>query len=215
MPSTSNHAASAVSRRAWIQAGLAVVLSGAIAAGLIYWMTENTRVYIDTAMVEAPVISLSPTSAGRLENVFVNEGDEVSANMPVAQVGNELVKTKIAGIITSVPDQIGAEVSPGQEVIEMIDPSQLRVVGKIDENKGLSRIAVGDPASFTVDAFGGKEYTGIVDEISPTSVQSGIVFNISDQRPTQQFAVKVRFDQSAYPELKNGMSARIWIYPQH
>jgi hypothetical protein len=53
---------------------------------------------------------------------------------------------------------------------------------------------------------------GIVDEVSPTSRASDVVFNISDQRPTNQFDVKVRFDPSEYPELKNGMSARIWVY---
>ena len=107
---------------------------------------------------------------------------------------------------------IGAQIAPGQTVVEMIDPTQLRVVGKIDENKGLSQIQVGDPATFTVDAFGGKSFTGVVDEIAPTSNQSDVVFNISDQREIQQFDVKVRYDISAYPQLKNGMSARIWIY---
>src|SRR5262249_54386642 len=97
-------------------------------------------------------------------------------------------------------------------VVEMIDPSELRVVGKVDENKGLDRIAVGDSVSFTVDAFGGKTYSAVVDEISPTSEQSGIVFNISDKREVKQFDVKARFDTAAYPELRNGMSARMWIY---
>jgi hypothetical protein len=40
------------------------------------------------------------------------------------------------------------------------------------------------------------------------------VFNISDERPTNQFAVYVRFDPAQYPQLKNGMSARIWVYTQ-
>jgi hypothetical protein len=51
-----------------------------------------------------------------------------------------------------------------------------------------------------------------VDEVSPTSEQGSVVFDISDQRPTNQFDVYVRFDPSKYPELKNGMSARIWVY---
>jgi multidrug resistance efflux pump len=86
------------------------------------------------------------------------------------------------------------------------------VVGTIDENKGLSDIHVGQMASFTVDAFGSKQYSGVVDEISPTSNQTDVVFNISDQRETQQFNVKVRFYQQKYPELKNGMSAKLTIF---
>jgi hypothetical protein len=53
-----------------------------------------------------------------------------------------------------------------------------------------------------------------VDEVAPTSEQSSVVFNISDQRPTNQFAVYVRFDPTQYPQLKNGMSAKIWVYKQ-
>ncbi len=73
---------------------------------------------------------------------------------------------------------------------------------------------VGDPAAFTVDAFGSNRYQGIVDEVSPTSRASDVVFDISSQRPTNEFDVKVRFDPTKYPELKNGMSARIWVYPR-
>ena len=78
----------------------------------------------------------------------------------------------------------------------------------------LDRLQVGDPVTFTVDAFGSKQFSAVVDEISPTSQQSQVVFNISDQRAEQQFDVKARFDTTANPELKNGMSARMWIYTQ-
>jgi hypothetical protein len=50
--------------------------------------------------------------------------------------------------------------------------------------------------------------------VAPTSEQSDVVFNISDQRPTSQFAIYVRFDTTQYPQLKNGMSAKIWVYKQ-
>jgi len=107
---------------------------------------------------------------------------------------------------------IGAHVSAGMPVVTIINPNALRVAGKIDENKGLSQVSVGDPATFTVDAFGSKKYHGVVSEISQTSVQTDVVFNISDKRPTNQFDVYVRFDTAKYPELKNGMSARIWVH---
>ena len=124
------------------------------------------------------------------------------------------MKAKADGQIVSIDQNIGEfeNAITGQAMVAtMIDPTQLRVVGYLDENKGLADVAVGDPATFTVDAFGGKQYQGIVDEVSPTSRASDVVFNISDQRPTNQFDVYVRFDPAKYPELKNGMSARIWV----
>ena len=198
----------------WV-VGIMVVL-GAAGGGLYYYVTAKT-VYIDLSQVTAPLINLSPVNSGVLEEVFVNVGDTVTINEPVARVGNEIVEAKVAGQIVSVDNNIGEYVNTmtGQgTVATMIDPTQLRVVGNLDENKGLSDVQVGDPATFTVDAFGSQVFKGVVDEVSPTSEQSDVVFNISDQRPTNQFAVKVRFNPSQYPQLKNGMSAKIWVYKE-
>ena len=201
-----------ITRRVWMQT-IAAVLCIIAAAGLVsYWLISETRVFTDKASINAMVVELAPHQSGVLQEIFVHEGDTVAAYMPVARVGNELVKSKTAGIVTSVPHTIGESIAPGEVVVDMIDPTELRVVGDIDEDKGLSRIAVGDAVEFTVDAFGGKTYTAVIDEVSPMSKQSGIVFNISDQREIQQFVVKARFDTTTYTELKNGMSARMWIY---
>lgn len=188
---------------------LLIVALGAVAA---YFIVSNSSVAVDAASIEAPLITLTPTVPGHLDAVYVHVGDLIAVNTPVAQVGSQVITSKSAGTIVAVNDTVGALVGAGESVVTMIDPSQLRVVGKIDENKGLTDLKVGDPVTFTVDAFGGKTFTGILDEISPTSNQSGIVFNISSQRQTQQFNIKARFNTSAYPELKNGMSARMWVH---
>lgn len=193
-----------------------LVVIGIIGGGAYFYVSSKT-ISIDTSMISAPLVNLSPINSGDLEQVMVNVGDDVPANTPVARVGNEIVKTKTAGEIVSVNNNVGQYINVltgGGTVATMVDPTQLRVVGNLDENKGLSSIKVGDLATFTVDAFGNKKYQGVVDEISPTSNQSDVVFNISDQRATNQFSVYVRFDPTLYPELKNGMSARILIYKQ-
>ncbi len=196
----------------WVRSAGVIVLVLIIAGGWLYWQSSQTRVGIDTSQIIAPTINLSPTTTGILQNIYVNEGDQVPANTVVALVGTELIKTTVAGVITSVQNNVGTVYSPGQTVVTMIDPTQLRVIGTIDENKGLDRIAVGQEASFTVDAFGSQKFQGVVDEISPMANQSSVVFNISDERVTQQFNVKVRYDVNQYPQLKNGMSAKLTIY---
>lgn len=201
-------------RRTWIITGVIALVIVAATAGGIYLYIGDQRVAVDTASIVAPEIDLSPSQPGILQDVYVNEGDQVPANFTVAQVGNQLIQTQVAGIIISVPDQVGAQVNAGTPVVTMIDPTQLRVVGQVQENEGLNRIKVGDPVTFTVDAFGSQTFSGVVDEVSPTSEESQIVFNISDQREEQNFDVKARFDTSVYPQLKNGMSARMWIYTQ-
>jgi multidrug resistance efflux pump len=202
------------SRKQWFLAGGAIAIIAVACGLLIYSMTVSTRVAVDAALVQAPTIDLAASQPGTLQEVYVNPGDQVAANTVVARVGNELVKTKVAGIVVSIAEKIGTQVTPAQPVVEMIDPTALRIVGKVDENKGLDRLQVGDNVVFTVDAFGGKKYSAVVDEIAPTSEQSGVVFNISDKREVKQFEIKARFDVASYPELKNGMSARMWVYTQ-
>lgn len=197
-----------------IAAGIGFIIVIALSGSAIYFMHTHNDVYIDQSQVTAPIIYLSPTSHGRLNALYVHVGEKVPAFAAIAQIGNEVIQTKIAGVIIGTTNTIGALIPSGKPVAMMIDPAQLRIVGKIDENKGLSSIAVGDRVTFTVDAFGSKQYTGVVDEVSPTAVSTGIIFNISNQRPTQQFDIKVRFNTSVYTKLKNGMSARMWIHTQ-
>lgn len=194
------------------------VIAGVIVVSIltiVYFYVSSQTVYIDESVITAPIIQLSPNDSGVLNAVYVKEGDEVAADAPVALVGDEVVTTNVAGIIVSVNDDIGTYLNTltGQgTVVSMIDPTELRVVGYLDENKGLADVEVGDTATFTVDAFGSEKFQGVVDEVSPTSRATDVVFDISDERPTNQFDVYVRFDPTKYPQLKNGMSARIWIY---
>jgi multidrug resistance efflux pump len=191
---------------------LAVVIIIVAVVGFSYLKASGSSIYTDKAEVSAPATNLAATMSGTLEEVFVNPGDTVAANTVVARVGNELIKTTSAGIITSADTSIGKIFNPGETIVSMINPDTLRVVGHIDENKGFSDIQIGEHAIFTIDAFGSKKFDGIVDEISPTSRAGDVVFNISDKRATKQFDVKIRFNTAEYPEIKDGMSAKLWIY---
>ena len=193
--------------------GIIIIIGGG-AATIAYLGATSKNVYIDKASIQAPVINLAPSSGGVLRSLDVSAGQTVAPGSVVAQVGVELIKATQGGLVIATHGDVGDQVPPGQTVVEMIDPASLRVVGEIDENKGLSRIKVGQSVSFTVDAFGSQQFVGVVDEVSPTSNQTGIVFNISSQRQVQQFDIKARFDTSLYPQLKNGMSARMWVWTQ-
>ncbi len=188
-----------------------VVIFGAL-AGFVLWQSHKNIVSIDNSDLEAPIINLSPTSPGTLNALYVKEGDKVSANSQVALVGSQIISTKDGGIVVSAPKVLGAYFNPGQTVVSVVNNAEMKVVGTIEETKGLSSLAVGQLATFTVDAFLGKTYGGIVDEISPVSADNGIIFSISDTRPVKKFSVKVKFNVGSYPELKSGMSAKITVH---
>lgn len=191
-------------------AGFAFLVAGAVA--LFYLDLAKSQVYVEKSTIEAPTIGLSSPFGGTLQSLFIQAGDDVASNTPIAQVGNDIIKSRETGTIISVENNIGKNFSPNEAIATMIRPMDLRVDAQIEEDKGLDEVQVGQKAYFTVDTFSSKTYSGIVDEISPTARSGDVVFNISSARQEQEFDIKIRFDVSAYPELKNGMSAKTWIY---
>lgn len=196
----------------WVMTGLlAVVILGAT-AGISYYFISIGRIYTDKAEVSASISTISPHTPGILQEVYVNVGDVVGPDKVVARVGNELLKTTASSIITLTDTALGTTVSPSTPVVQVVNPNDLRIIAHIDEDKGLSSIKVGQQVTFILDAFGSRVFQGVVDEISPAARQTDIVFNISDKRQINQFDVKIRFDVNKYSEIKNGMSAKVWIY---
>ena len=198
--------------KTWVQSLIGIIAILLISTGALFYKSLSSHISIENSVVSAPIISISPETPGVLDEVYVKAGDSVSAGEVLARIGAEVLSAKVSGIIIDVDNTPGQIFGPAQPVIKMIEPSQLRIVGTIKENEGLSDIKVGDPVSFTVDAFSGNSYAGVVDSISPTSKDSGVVFSISDKREVKEFEVKARYDVSANPEFKNGMSAKMKVY---
>ncbi len=188
---------------------LAVLLL--IGAYITYEKISN-RIFIDDSLVQAPLITVSPTGSGKVQEIDVTEGQQVQKGDQLAVVGSETLRANTDGLIVNAPDVTGSTVTTTTQLIQMIQPVELRVAGTIDENKGLNQIKVGQVASFTVDAFPGKTYWGYVDEISSTAKTAQLSFSISSERPTQQFIVYARFNSAQYPEIKNGMSAKMTVF---
>ncbi|MDR3559331.1 MAG: HlyD family secretion protein [Candidatus Pacebacteria bacterium] len=186
------------------------LVAGAVISVYLYQATK--WIYTDTAQIEAPPIDLSSASGGVLEKMFVSSGDQVSQNEVVAQVGNDMVQARDAGLVIATQNEIGKYFSPGTAVVTMVRPADLRLDAQVEEDKGLGSVKVGQTVSFTIDAFGSQKFSGVVDEVSSTAAATDVVFNISNARQEQNFDIKIRYDVAQYPELKNGMSARVWIY---
>ena len=187
-----------------------LMLLGA-AGGIWYYLDQQKYVYSDAASVSVPMIQLTPKIPGILKEVFVNEGQTVVAHQSVARVGDDIITAEIPGIVATAKQDIGALYSSAQPIVTMYDPSAMRIVVSIDEDKGLNDIKVLDKVKFTVDAFGSQQFNGFVEEISPSNHAGDVVFNISDKREVQKFDVKIRYDLGLYPLFKNGMSAKVWI----
>lgn len=178
----------------------------------IYFQKTTGRIFIDNSTIQSPVITISPTSAGKVTEMDVKEGQTVQAGDALAVVGSETLRADTDGLIIQATDLTGSTVNQATQLIQMIRPVSMRVTGSIDENKGLKDIHVGQVVSFTVDALPGATFWGYVDEVSPAAVAPAFSFSTSTERATQQFTVYAKFNSTAYPSIKNGMSAKMVIY---
>lgn len=184
----------------------------AILAGVLYYEYRRDRVFIDDSLVSAPTVTINAPASGTMTALQAYEGEHIKRGDPIAVVAGQTIHANTDGLIIQANNQVGSSVNPQTTVAQMINPNDMRIAGTIDENKGLDQIHVGQVVSFTVDALPGKTFWGYVDEVSPTAKQTQLSFSISSERPTQQFVVYARFDANKYPEIKNGMSAKMTVY---
>lgn len=189
-----------------------VTVSILIIGAFLFYELYRGRVSIEDSLVQAPITSISPDAPGKILDVKVYEGEMVKRGDSLATVGTQTLNAYQDGLIVSVNKQIGSIASAQVPVVQIISLKDMRVAGTIDENKGLNKVKVGQPVSFTVDALSGQTFWGYVDEISPTAKQTQLQFSVSNERPTQQFVVYARFNAYEYPQIKNGMSAKMTVY---
>lgn len=191
---------------------LALVILVLFSSAYLFYLTMQGKVNIDNSLIQAPVIVVSPSSAGKVQEIDVKEGQTVQTGDALAVVGSQTLRADTDGLIISAPDLTGSVVNAQTTLIQMIRPVNMRVAGTIDENKGLNLIHVGQVISFTVDALPGKTFWGYVDEISPSANSQVFSFSTSTERQTQQFTVYAKFDLTKHPQIKNGMSAKMVVY---
>lgn len=190
---------------------LASVAALVILSVIFIFHTAN-RVQIDDSLVTGPVTTVSPLTSGKLQEIDVYEGENIKKGDIIGVINGQNYASDVDGIVLMANNQIGSLVGPQNPLAQIIDSSQMRIAGTIDENKGLKDVKVGQVVSFTIDALPGQTFWGYVDEISPSAKSTQVAFSISSERPTQQFVVYAKFDRNLYPAIKNGMSAKMTVY---
>jgi multidrug resistance efflux pump len=195
-----------------LRAGLVVIVAVLLIGGYIFYQLLRDRVSIEDSLVQAPIIAFSPEVPGAIADIKVYEGERVKKGDALAIVGTSSLNAYQDGLIVSTDNAIGSLASSQTPVVQMINFADMRIAGTIDENKGLSKVQIGQIVSFTVDALPGQTFWGYVDEISQTAKQTALQFSVSSERPTQQFIVYARFNAYDYPQIKNGMSAKMTVY---
>jgi RND family efflux transporter MFP subunit len=122
---------------------------------------------------------------------------EANRKAVLAQLSYTRVKAPFDGVITEKKVEAGELASPGQPLLKMEDPRQLRLEATVAEGD-LKSVSRGDRIPVVIDALGGTVLMGAVSQILPAG-----------DPQTHTFMVKV--DLPATPGLKTGMFGRFQL----
>ena len=94
------------------------------------------------------------------------------------------LRTPHAGVVTVINGTIGGTpgvplntssgASGGSYFIQIVDLSSLQIIANVNESD-TANLKVGDPVQFTVNAYGDRQFTGVVDAISSSGAASSNV----------------------------------------
>ncbi|HAU32531.1 MAG: Secretion protein HlyD family protein [Desulfotomaculum sp. 46_296] len=68
---------------------VAIIVLGIAAGAFLWWRDLRISVSTDDAQVSGDIINISPAIAGRLDKIYVKEGDVVKAGQTVAELDND------------------------------------------------------------------------------------------------------------------------------
>lgn len=204
---------------------LAVIVLSSLVYGIYTYIDSVRYVTTEDARIDGDLIKVSPEIAGRVLDIRVKEGDRVAAGETLARLEEKnttlqtrdsaLVRAPVAGRVVKKQVSEGEWVSPGQRLFLLADMENLFVSARIEETQ-LRRVAVGQEVRIAVDAFPGKDLTGVVEQVGlaadsvfsllPTSNVSGNFIKV-----TQRIPVKIRIIDPQGLDLLPGMNAVIKI----
>lgn len=103
-------------------------------------------------------------------SVMNAEGAEAEANARLAgaqkQLGYTLIRSPLAGVVSERHVNSGDNVSAGNPLYSVVDPSSLRLEAQVPI-AALGRLAVGTPVGFTIDGYGDRAFEGKITRINP------------------------------------------------
>jgi len=110
-----------------------------------------------------------------------------------------------AGTVASVEATVGQQVSPGQVLVRIADITAWEFETSDLDESGIARIAVGDPATVTLDGIPGVEIPASVTHIGAfgESRQGGIVYRVV-VTPTGEVPDGVRWNMTATIAIEGG-----------
>src|SRR6266480_388523 len=138
--------------------------------------------------------------------------DQAALNLSYTQI-----TAPSEGVVSKKTVELGQLVQPGQPLMSEVPLSDVWVTANLKETQ-MADVTPGDPVDFTVDAYGGRRYSGHVESLSPAT---GARFSLlppdnatgNFTKVVQRVPVRIRLDGKNDPArpLRPGMSVAVTI----
>ncbi len=143
-------------------------------------------------------------------------GAEAARRLAQIDLANTVIRAPESGRLSEVGVRVGQYVTAGSQLMFLVPP-ETWVIANLKEAQ-TAQVAVGQRASFTVDALGNQRLTGRVERIAPAAGSEFAVLKADNAtgnftKVPQRIAVRIRIDpgQPLAPRLRPGMSVQARI----
>ncbi len=142
----------------------------------------------------------------------------VAAQMKAAQdrLGYTVIRSPIDGVVGTKNIEIGAAVSPGQSLMEIVPSTGIYITANYKETQ-LGNVRVGQPVDISIDAYKGVPFHGHVEAIAPASQNTFSLVPAQNAtgnfvKVTQRLPVRIAVDNPPPDKpLRVGMSVETSI----
>jgi len=177
---------------------------------------QQARAELDTAQTAPSQITATKARASSAEARV----QQARANLAQADLNREYVtiKAPVRGIVSRKGINVGQVVQPGQPLLAIVQIDDVWITANFKETQ-LKNMRPGQRAKASIDALGGREFSGKVDSLAGAT---GARFSLLPPenatgnfvKVVQRVPVKVALDPGQDPEhlLRPGMSANVTVY---
>ncbi len=197
---------------------LFIVVIGACAGGFYYFSVSANTLKTDNAKVTAKMYTVGGTSSSRLLEWNVAKGDLVVKDQVLGrQETLPNISSPIDGTVVKCDAIAGEPATPATQLAVIADTDDMYIGVNIEETQ-IAKVAVGQKVDVTIDAYGGKVFSGKVTEIdsaTQTYFTNGITsFSTSGDytKVTQLIPVKVVIDNPDELPMLYGMNCEVTIH---
>jgi multidrug resistance efflux pump len=144
--------------------------------------------------------------------------ESAKAQLRLAQIDldNTIIRAPADGQLSEIGVRVGAYVTAGTQLLSVV-PHHVWVIANFKEAQ-TGNMAIGQRARFSVDALGGAELTGRIENLSPAAGSEFAVLKADNAtgnfvKVAQRIAVRIRIDdrQPVAARLRPGMSVEVRI----